>query len=139
MGLPAASICWAPAGTLTFVLTASTLPLRTRMVAFSMAGLPVPSMTRAPTNALSWAKVKVPPIKKSAASWSLPDGLLDALFDINGNPFHSMVERILFGVHLRRIQTELASLPLPLIVQVNHDVVQLVLVVDALFVGAETD
>src|SRR5262245_20597692 len=55
MVLPVASTRSTPAGILTFGPTAAILPLRTRRIALSMAGLPVPSMSRAPTKARSAA------------------------------------------------------------------------------------
>src|SRR5262245_1219056 len=73
MNLPARLIVWAPAGGFTFEAgpTASTLPSRTISAAFSIAGLPEPSMRRAPTNAFTPVEVtdcpaEVPSIAKAA-------------------------------------------------------------------------
>src|SRR5579885_959319 len=53
MVFPVASMRWAPAGAFTEGPTASILPLRITRVAFCMAGLPVPSIMRAPTKAIT--------------------------------------------------------------------------------------
>src|SRR5581483_1978965 len=71
--LPAASIRSAPAGTGTFGPTASILPLRTTIVAFSAGALPLPSITRAPTKATvpsAAVRAAAPANRVAATRWS---------------------------------------------------------------------
>src|SRR5262252_5752829 len=75
INLPARLIVWAPAGVFTSEAgpTASTLPSRAISAAFSTAGLPEPSMRRAPTKAFIPAEVAAWPTEgRSTAKAARP-------------------------------------------------------------------